>query len=195
MPKLIISESTYMKIWRIVYRGKVCRERLETGARLFGKIKEDRYIVEHIAGPGKNAIQRHANYECDNEYAEKLYNRLLEEDPELLWLGELHAHPSYFPRLSLTDINTCKEVLTGTDDCLHPEQFICGIMIRQLGGIRIYLKLFTKDNLEGEDMSLEIPKEEYYVREKPNGKRNFIQQISGYSRRWKRWIFSFRDVN
>ena len=152
---LAIPEMIYDQIRAVVYDVQV-----ETGVRIFGRIEGDRFIVEHIIGPGTHATQLPAQYECDNEYAERALRQLLKEHPKLQWLGELHVHPRNFPFLSPTDKKTAKAVITGTDDCLHPEKFVCGVMLRVVGQVAMYPVLFTKDNLEGEDMSLEIPYKE-----------------------------------
>ena len=101
----------------------------ETGVRLFGIKEGQDYLIKHIIGPGKNAELEMYSYECDNGYAEEVFNKLLQEDPNLKFLGELHVHPSGFAHLSEHDRETIREVLKE-----YPE-FIAGVMQRNPFGI------------------------------------------------------------
>src|SRR5438876_470778 len=102
MRKLTMPNHIFQEILEVV---NACT--VETGVRLFGQGTEVKYIV----GPGPKAIKEFAEYECDNEYAEKEYTRLLEEEPALKFIGELHVHPRGFLRFSSTDLETIREVL------------------------------------------------------------------------------------
>ena len=149
MPELVLSDGIAAEITRVAYATK-----LETGVRLMGIRQGDRYRVRHVIKPGPNAVERSATYQCDNDYAEKEFNRLLKDDPTLCWLGELHVHPRGYPMLSSTDRRTVREVMLGTDDCLHPDEFICGVMQRVLGSLAIHPVLFTRTNIEGVAMEV-----------------------------------------
>ena len=119
MRKLIFSPALFKEVTNIVNETDV-----ETGVRLIGVASDAAYTVLHLIGPGKNSRHERYAYECDNEYAEERFNALLRENPELKFLGELHVHPSAFPRLSATDRRTIQEVLKE-----FPE-FIAGVMLR-----------------------------------------------------------------
>src|SRR5437870_4029469 len=106
MRKLIFSREIFKELEDIVNETDV-----ETGVRLIGVASDVAYTVLHLIGPGKNCRQEQYEYECDNDYAEERFNVLLRENPELKFLGELHVHPSAFPRLSATDQRTIRHVL------------------------------------------------------------------------------------
>jgi integrative and conjugative element protein (TIGR02256 family) len=145
MPSLILPRQALREIRDIVYRTDV-----ETGVRLVGTVEGENFLVLHVIGPGRRALQQACSYEPDNGYAEEVFNELLRENPDLRWLGELHVHPRGFPRLSSTDRETIREVLLGEDDALHPEVFVAGVIQRVKGTVRIRPLLFTKTNLKGE---------------------------------------------
>jgi len=145
MRSLVLPPKALRRIREIVYRTDV-----ETGVRLVGTLKDGNFLVLHVIGPGRSALEQDLAYEPDNDYAEEVFNELLREDPSLRWLGELHVHPSGFPRLSSTDLATIREVLLGEDDALHPKEFIAGVMQRVEGTVTIHPRLFTRDNLKGE---------------------------------------------
>jgi hypothetical protein len=127
---------------------------VETGVRLFGTARNGTYLVRHLIGAGPNAVERQYTYQCDNDFAEAEFNRLLQMEPDLQWLGELHAHPLGYPLLSARDIRTARDVITGEDECLHPDEFICGVLQRVNGGVRIHAVLFTRQDLKGTEMEV-----------------------------------------
>ena len=132
MSRLIIPPNLLREIQNIVEATDT-----ETGVRLLGIKKEQDYLIKHIIGPGKNAEQEMYSYECDNDYAEEVFNNLLQEDMELKFLGELHSHPTGFARLSEHDRGTIREVLKE-----YPE-FIAGVM--QRNPFRMYPILFPAE--------------------------------------------------
>lgn len=79
--------------------------------RLVGDVRGQCYFVHHIIGPGERAVHRNDRYQCDNDYAERLFNEWLKGEPDLKFLGELHAHPGGMPELSLLDMATIRRVL------------------------------------------------------------------------------------
>src|SRR5207245_1910245 len=87
------------------------------------------------------------------------FRRLRKEKPDIQWLGDLHMHPPRCRMLSAIDRRTIKSILLGTDDTVHPEEYIAGIMLprRRQGepGVAIYPTIFSKQNLEGSEMELE----------------------------------------
>ncbi len=119
MPKLIFPPSIFRELQDIV--GKTD---METGVRLIGIVAGGNYTVLHLIGPGENARRERYAYECDNDYAERRFAELLEADPALIFLGELHAHPDLFCRLSATDLETVEEVLK------QIPEFIAGVILR-----------------------------------------------------------------
>lgn len=154
MRKLVFSDGVVRRINEIVHQVDV-----ETGVRIFGDIGADQYVVRHVVAPGKDALHEPYEYSCDNDYAEREYNRLLRDDPALQWLGELHVHPSGYPRLSRTDRRTACAVICGTDDVLHPVEFIVGVIQRTPGpDFEVFPVLFSKANLEGEVLGVDYGK-------------------------------------
>jgi proteasome lid subunit RPN8/RPN11 len=103
---LVVQRGTVAEIKQIVYRTTN-----ETGVRLVGTVKGGRYLVRHIIPPGERAVHRPTAYECDNDYAEEQFNRMLARDPDLKFLGELHVHPDGVPNLSRKDLATVRRVL------------------------------------------------------------------------------------
>ena len=151
MRKLVFSGGIFRCINEIVHQVDV-----ETGVRIFGDIVADRYVVRHIVGPGESALQERYEYGCDNDYAEREFTRLRKADPALQWLGELHVHPSGYPHLSRTDRRTAREVICGSEDVLHPAEFILGVIQRRDGtDFEVFPVLFSKANLKGEVLSVD----------------------------------------
>jgi len=132
MSRLVFPEKLFKQIKEIVDATNT-----ETGVRLLGRKNGQDYLINHIIGPGKGAKKEIYSYECDNDYAEETFNRLLDKDPSLRFLGELHVHPTGFPYLSEHDEQTIQEVLKE-----YPE-FIAGVMLRN--PFRIYPILFTQN--------------------------------------------------
>jgi proteasome lid subunit RPN8/RPN11 len=172
--KFEISATTLNEIKDIVYRTDV-----ETGVRLIGIVEDARYIVLHVIGPGQKAKQEIYEYECDNDHAERQFARLLEGNPNLKFLGELHVHPGGFPTLSGTDLCTVRKILEE-----YPF-FIAGVIERHPFSIRPIL--FTKDRSELMEVSCDI-------QPKPERKRSFVREIRGRYRLWKRWLRHRRNV-
>ena len=172
--KLELSPQILSEIKGIVYRTDV-----ETGVRLIGTVKGTGYIVMHVIGPGRKAKQETYAYECDNDYAEREFSRLLKGNPDLKFLGELHVHPSGFPRLSGTDLRTVRQVLKD-----YPF-FIAGVIERHPFSMRPIL--FTKDQSELMEVSCDI-------QPKPKRKRSFVREVRGRYRLWKRWLRRRRDA-
>jgi proteasome lid subunit RPN8/RPN11 len=103
--KLIIPTEVFSQIRRIVDSNSV-----EIGVRLIG-IKADEYKVLHVIGPGTRSVQEAYEYECDNTYFKQEFARLLRQDSNLEFIGELHVHPSGFPELSGHDRWMVKQLL------------------------------------------------------------------------------------
>src|SRR5258708_18854308 len=97
MRRLVFSDGIFGRINEIVHAVDV-----ETGVRIFGDIGTDRYVVRHVVGPGRDALQEPYDYSCDNDHAEREYSRLLNTDPTLQLLCGLDDHPSGLPNPSLT---------------------------------------------------------------------------------------------
>jgi hypothetical protein len=179
MRKLVFSGGIFERINEIVHAVDV-----ETGVRIFGDIGEDRYLVRHVVGPGECARQQPYDYSCDNDHAEREYNRLLKEDPALQWLGELHVHPSGYRHLSRTDRQTARDVICGTEDVIHPAEFIVGVIQRMEGlDFEVFPVLFSKSNLKGEALGVDYGK--HHLCEKPRRAERIIAKAYRYCRMWQ----------
>jgi len=172
MSRFVISEDLFKRIKDIVDATNT-----ETGVRLFGTKKEEDYIIKHIIGPGKNAETEICSYECDNDYAEEIFNKLLSEDPSLKFLGELHVHPTGFPFLSGHDRGTIREVLKE-----YPE-FIAGVM--QRNPFRMCPILFPQNK------AMEVIYDFY---EKPKTQETSGGQTCVRYWMWKYWFCHRRDA-
>src|SRR5207245_360528 len=73
--------------------------------------------------------------------------------PSIKWLGELHVHPRGMTWLSAGDCRTVADILTGSDDTVHPTEFIAGVMQRDAGTVSIYPYHFARERLKGDLMS------------------------------------------
>ncbi len=152
---LILQDGIYAEIVRLAgeFRG------LEFAITLFGSIRDERFEVTHIAPPGGNAEHAHGRCTNDHEFESDVFNRLRKEVPGIQYLGDLHAHPPSYPRLSGTDYATVRQTLFGTDDTLHPEEYVAGIILplRRAGepGVAIVPTYFSKQNPLGSEMELE----------------------------------------
>src|SRR5439155_14315965 len=144
-------------------------EGLETGVTLFGTslevnsapdrettVSDSADVVLAVAGPGKRATHQPAHYSGDDGHANEIYEALRSAMPGTRWLGELHVHPRGMTWLSGGDRRTVKQILTGDDDTLHPDEFIAGVMQRRNGTVDIYPFHFTRQCLEGNGMELFI---------------------------------------
>src|SRR6266704_2792898 len=130
----------------------------ETGVTLFGTSLEGApnsdYIVLAIAGPGRRATHEPAHYSGDENHSNEIYDALKSALPGIRWLGELHVHPSGMTWLSGGDRRTVGQILTGTDETLHPDEFVAGVMQRRNGTVDIYPYHFTRDCIEGRAMEI-----------------------------------------
>jgi len=179
MRRLVFTGGIFERVNEIVHAVDV-----ETGVRIFGDIREDQYVVRHVVGPGANALQQPYNYCCDNDHAEREYNRLLKTDPALQWLGELHVHPSGYPYLSRTDRRTAREVICSTEDVFHPVEFIVGVIQRTPGpDFEVFPVVFSKSNLEGETLDVDYGKP--HLCAKPRGAERAIAKAYRYCRMWQ----------
>ena len=173
MSRFVISEYLFKRIERIVDATNT-----ETGVRLIGRKNGEDYLINHIIEPGKGAKKEIYSYECDNDYAEETFNRLLDKDPSLRFLGELHVHPTGFPYLSEHDKQTIQEVLKE-----YPV-FIAGVMLRN--PFRMYPILFTQNK------EMEVIYDFY---EKPKTKETTGGQTRVRYWMWKYWFSYRRDAS
>src|SRR5229473_717116 len=133
---LILQDGIYAEIVRLAgeFRG------LEFAITLFGSIRDERFEVTHIAPPGGNAEHAHGRCTNDHEFESDVFNRLRKEVPGIQYLGDLHAHPPSYPRLSGTE-------------------YAAGIILplRRAGepGVAIVPTYFSKQNPRGSEMELE----------------------------------------
>jgi len=128
----------------------------EFAVTLFGFRKDEDCVVTHIAPPGKNAQQGYARCTGDAEFEASFFEELQKKDPQITWLGDLHAHPLGLSSLSGRDRQTVREILLGTDDTWHPAEYVAGVMLRTVNGVTFYPCYFTKENLDGSEMETHI---------------------------------------
>lgn len=155
MPKFVLPQRIYDQIVDTVANTP---EGLETGVTLFGVSVEESasYVVLAIAGPGRKATHRPVHYSGDEDQANTVYEALRSALPGICWLGELHLHPTGMHWLSSGDRRTVTEILTGTDQTLHPSEFIAGVMQRREDSVDIYPVHFTRTSLDGETMDVHV---------------------------------------
>ena len=150
----------------------------ETGVTLFGASLEgtsdSHHMVLAIAGPGRRATHEPAHYSGDENHANEIYFALRSALPGIRWLGELHVHPSGMTSLSCGDLRTVRRILTGTDETLHPDEFIAGVMQRRDGTVDVYPFHFTSEWLNGRAMELKII--DSHAPEVQQARRNAIEQ-------------------
>jgi integrative and conjugative element protein (TIGR02256 family) len=120
MACLVLPRGIVAEIKRVVFQTTN-----ETGVRLVGEVEGRRYVVRHVIGPGGRAIQRPNYYQCDNEYAEDQFGKLLGREAHLRFLGELHVHPQGESELSRKDLATVRKVLRSLPF------FIAGTILRR----------------------------------------------------------------
>jgi integrative and conjugative element protein (TIGR02256 family) len=173
-PELILPLSILAEIRDIVYATAT-----ETGVRLIGIADGGRYLVRHVIGPGPEAVERRYAYECDNDHAEECFTALLQNEPELKFLGELHVHPDGFPHLSGRDRRTIAAVLR------ESPEFIAGVM--QRNPLRLYPYRFTRHSQE----SMEVC---YDLCPKPERTRSIVEKACAGRRLWQRWLCRLRDA-
>ena len=157
---LVLPHGVFSEILATVNR---TRDGLETGVKLFGTVIEADassssrdYVVLAIAGPGQNSTHQPAHYSGDADYATDIFTALGTAMPGIKWLGEMHVHPRGMTWLSAGDRRTVREILTGGDDTVHPEEFIAGVMQRKPGAIKIYPYHFSRECLKGNPMSVRL---------------------------------------
>ena len=166
MKKLLIPKGVFDQILSSVL---ATPDGLETGVTLFGTsleansapdrkttVSDSACVVLAVAGPGKRATHEPAHYSGDDDQSNEIYQALRSAMPGIHWLGELHVHPRGMTWLSGGDRRTVKQILTGNDDTLHPDEFIAGVMQRKDSGVDIYPFHFTRECLEGNAMELLI---------------------------------------
>jgi hypothetical protein len=175
---LVLQDGIYAEIVRLAgeFKGR------EFAITLFGSIQEARFQVTHLAPPGRNAEHAHGRCTNDHEFESDVFSRLRKEVSGIQYLGDLHAHPPSYPRLSWTDYATVRRTLFGTDDTLHPEEYVAGIILplRRAGepGVAIVPTYFSKQNPRGSEMELEYV--HVGVCTKPERARRLF--LAGYSR-------------
>ena len=156
MRTLLLTERILDEIVSVVAQSA---DGLETGVSLFGTnagTDSRTDVVLAIAGPGRTATHEPAHYSADENHAAAIYCALRSALPGIRWLGELHVHPRGMTWLSHGDLRTVRQILTGTDATLHPDEFIAGVMQRRNGTVDIYPFHFTKKYLKGREMELRI---------------------------------------
>lgn len=157
MNKLLIPRHVFQEIVHLVLKTP---RGFETGVTLFGTsldgMQGAQYVVLAIAGPGRKATHEPAHYSGDSNYASEIYEALASAMPGILWLGELHVHPPGMTWLSGGDRRTVRQILTGTDETIHPEEFIAGVMQRRETTVEIYPQHFTREWLDGRPMGIGI---------------------------------------
>jgi hypothetical protein len=133
---------------------------LETGVTIFGTYSSEptpaTCVVLAVAGPGKRSTHEPAHYSGDDDHANAVHDTLRSAMPGIRWLGEFHVHPRGMTWLSSGDKRTVRHILTGTDQTLHPDEFIAGVMQRRNGTVDIYPYHFTRECLEGRAMGVRI---------------------------------------
>jgi hypothetical protein len=158
MNTLVLPNFVFSEIVATVNR---TRDGLETGVKLFGTVLDNdshshAFVVLAIAGPGQNSTHQPAHYSGDANYATDIFAALGSAMPGIKWLGEMHVHPRGITWLSSGDRRTVREILTGTDDTVHPEEFIAGVMQRKPGAIEIYPYHFTRECLDGNSIPVRV---------------------------------------
>ena len=175
MRTLCIPRTVFYEIVRSVCDGPTgC----ETGVTLFGwslaESSHASHVVLAIAGPGRRATYEPAHYSGDESHANEIFDSLRSALPGIRWLGELHVHPRGMTWLSQGDLRTVRHILTGTDQTLHPDEFIAGVMQRRNGTVEIYPFHFTRECLKGSAMELRIVNSD--APEVKQARRNAIEQ-------------------
>jgi len=175
MKQLILNDGIYPQICSLAraYEG-------EFAVMLFGSVRGDEHVVTHIAPPGKKAVNDWAFCTNDQDHESAFYERLSSEHPGIQWLGDLHAHPPGMAWLSGTDRRTIREILVGTTDAVHPEEYVAGVMLRTEAGLDIFPTHFTRENLRGSPM--EVRHEG--IHQKPQGTGSLITKTFHHCRSW-----------
>ena len=186
MKTLALQEGIFDEIVRLAH----LYGELEFAVTIFGFIRDERFEVTHIAQPGPGSKHEYGRCTGDHEFESDFFNDLRKTEPGIRWLGDLHAHPPSYPRLSGTDHRTIQQILFGTDDTLHPEEYVAGIILplRRAGepGVAIVPIYFSKVNPSGSEMELEYVTNG--IRTKPKRARHLF--LAAYGHRWSwhdRW--------
>lgn len=164
---LVLPQHVFDEIRDVAYE----KEGFETGVSLFGVRVQPHecpagalpplvprtcnHVVLAIAGPGPRAVHLPARYSSDADFSTAVYWALQSALPRIRWLGELHVHPRGMPSLSGRDLANAREILLGTDETLHPEEFIAGVIQQWKDRLDIYPFHFTRQVLEGVRMGVE----------------------------------------
>jgi hypothetical protein len=149
--RLVLAHGTYPRICELATRYPQ-----EFAVTLFGFRRGEDCVVTYIAPPGKNAEQGYARCTGDAEHEAAFFEELQRKDPQITWVGDLHAHPCGLSSLSGRDLRTVREILLGTDDTWHPGDYVAGVMLRTRDGVKFYPRHFTKENLYGSEMEIRI---------------------------------------
>jgi hypothetical protein len=169
--KLLMPQHVFDRLLSSVFETP---DELETGVRLFGTTvganphfapksgsgngvpTSYADVVLAIAGPGIRATHEPAHYSGDENHSSEVFDALRCALRGIAWLGELHVHPRGMTWLSPGDRQTVRQILTGKDNTLHPEEFIAGVMQRRNKSVDIYPWHFSRDCLEGRAMAFAI---------------------------------------
>jgi proteasome lid subunit RPN8/RPN11 len=175
MKKLVLDSNIYPRICALAreYEG-------EFAVTLFGTIRGDDHIITHIAPPGRKSVNDWAFCTNDQEYEADFFERLREQDPAIQYLGDLHAHPPLMSWLSDTDRRTIRQILLGTTDAIHPNEYVGGVMLRNRHNLDIYPMHFTRENLSGSPMEVQYER----VCQKPQRTGGLIHKTYCHCRSW-----------
>jgi hypothetical protein len=106
-------ETIQDECWNWRNQGKEC------GGSLLGTYIDGCLVILFALRTGGNAEQSYAGLRTDNDYQNRLFQRIFEHYPslkgKLRYLADYHLHPMYCPRLSATDHRQCYEILTDSD--------------------------------------------------------------------------------
>ena len=159
MMQLLIPQDVFAEIV-----SSVCQtaSSFETGVTLFGSSIEDsldtKYVVLAIAGPGIRATHEPVHYSGDDDHANAICTALRCAMPAIRWLGEVHVHPRGMTWLSGGDLRTVHHILMGTDETVHPDEFIAGVMQRKGRSLDIHPYYFNSEWLRGVPMDAVVVK-------------------------------------
>jgi len=173
MKRLVFADGIYGSLCALA-----CQFRGEFAVTLFGDVRGEDYCVSHIAPPGKNADNDFAHCTNDAEFEADVFHQLRRKNPEIRYLGDLHAHPPGLRFLSGTDRRTIRHILLDADDTLHPDEYVAGVLLRTGEGLAIYPRHFTKQDLAGSAMEVDHEG----IRKKPARTGSFVAQAYRYCR-------------
>ena len=175
MKRLVLAEGIYPEIYALSRKFSG-----EFAVTLFGEIQGEDYVVSHIAPPGQHALSDDAACTGDDDFETAVFHQLRAAHPGIRWLGDLHAHPTGCRWLSLTDRRTIRNILLGTDDTLHPEEYVAGILLRTEEGLDILPLHFHRANLKGSLMEVHHER----LCQKSQGTRSLLGQAYRHCRSW-----------